>query len=333
MSSASPPSVNVITQIGPEVTPFTGVAATHQLNGVYFTDDPKENTFQFTPAGQQNPTESVRGKAWSELTVMADFPDFNGLTYLFASLLGLVAPVTHSGGTTSKDWNFVKSIVNAALGQTYTVERGSSVYARKYTGVVVDALTLSGTADKIAITGHAWGQKYQGGITLTPSVPVLSAIPLAGANTTVYLDTTAGGIGGTKLLVASWSIAFSNFYGTWFGVDASQASYQDVVPLKPKIDVKLKVKANTTGMALYTYLDAGQTVYARIDTTGPIIESAITNELKQDMALKITAPGAFGDDSGVDTVEFTGQVATDSAWGSAPGTAYKGTVTNILTAL
>ena len=329
----SPATTNIITQIGPEVTPFTGVAATHILNGVYFTDEPKQDTFQFTPQGQQNPTESVKGKAWSELTVTAMFPDFNGMTYLLASLLGLVTPTTHPTGTTSKDWAFTKSIINAVLGQTYTVERGSTVRARKYTGVCVDALTLSGTADQITIGGHAYGQQMQDAITLTPSVPFLSAIPLAGTSTTIFLDLTSGGIGGTKLVPASWSIAYSNFFGPWWGVDASAASYSDIVPLTPKIEVKLKVKADATGMALYGYLTAGTTVYCRIDTVGPIIESAITNELKQDFAMKITAPAAYGDDSGVETVEFTGVVCTDPAWGSSPGTALKATVTNILTAL
>lgn len=333
MSTASPPQANVITQVGPEVTPFTAVAATHILNGVYFTDTPKIDTFQFTPQGEQNPTESVPGKKWSELAVVADFPDFNGLTYIFASLLGLVTPSTHVGGTTSKDWKFIKSIVNAALGQTYTVERGSSVRGRRYSGVIVDALTLSGTADKITISGHAWGQALQDNFTLTTSVPYLSAIPLAGINTTIYLDTTSGGIHTTKLVPSDWSIAFSNFFGTWFGVDASAASYSDVVPLKPKIEVKLKVKANATGMALLGYLTAGTTVYASIDVVGPIIESAITNELRIDHALKISAIGAYGDVSGVEEVEFTGMVATDPAWGSSPGTALTATVTNILTAL
>lgn len=333
MSTASPPSVNVITQVGPEVTPFTGVAATKILNGVYFTDTPKVDTFQFTPQGQQNPTESVRGKQWSELAVVADFPDFNGLTYILASLLGLVAPTTHAGGTTSKDWKFIKSIINAALGQTYTVERGSAVRARKYSGVVVDALTLSGTADQIKISGHAWGQQMQDNITLTPSLPFLSAIPLAGVNTTCYLDLTSGGIHTTKLVPSAWSIAFTNFFGTWFGVDASAASYSDVVPLKPKIEIKMKVKANATGMALYGYLTAGTTVYMSIDTTGPIIEAAITDELRTDCAVKITAPAAYGDDMGVEEIEFTGQVVTDPAWGSSPGTALTATVTNILTAL
>jgi hypothetical protein len=333
MAGASPPSVNVITQVAPEVTPFTTLAATHQLNGVYFADDPKENTFQFTPQGQQNPTESVRGKAWSEMTVMADFPDFNGLTYMLASLLGLVSPVTHVGGTTSKDWKFIKSIINAVMGQTYTVERGSAVRARRYSGVIVDALTLSGTADEIKITGHAWGQKLQDNFTLTPAIPVLTAIPVAGVNTTIFIDLTSAGIGVTKFVPADWSIAFSNFYGTWWGVDASAASYSDVVPLKPKIEVKLTVKANSTGMALLGYLEAGTTIYCRIDTTGPIIESAITNELKLDFAMKMSALAAYGDNQGVETMQYTGVVATDPAWGSAPGTALLATVTNILTAL
>lgn len=334
MSTATPPYANVVTQIGPESAFLTGVAATHQLNGVYFLDTPKEDTKQFTPVGQQNPTESVRGKSWAELAVTADFPDFNGLTYLFASLLGLVSPTTHAGGTTSKDWAFKKSVMNAALGQSYTVERGSAVWARKYVGCVVDALTLAGTADSLTISGHAWGQKMQGGITLTAAVPVLSAIPLSGTNTTVYLDATSGGIHTTKLLVASWSIAFTNFSMPWYGVDATLAGqYQDIVPATPKMEVKLKVKANTTGMALMTYLDAGTIVYVSIDTTGPIIETTIHDELRMDFPLLISAPGAFGNEQGADANEFTGVVATDPSWGSSPGTSLSATLTNILTAL
>jgi hypothetical protein len=333
MSTASPPSANVITQIGPESPAFTLAAATHQLNGVYFVDTPKIDTFQFTPQGQQNPVESVRGKQWSELAVTADFPDFNGLTYLFASLLGVVSPTTHAGGTTSKDWKFIKSIVNAALGQTYTVERGSTVRARRYTGCVVDALTLSGTADELKISGHAWGQALSDAATLTPAIPLLNAIPLAGTSTTIYVDLTSGGIHTTKFVPADWSIAFSNFYGTWFGVDASAASYSDVVPLKPKMQVDLTVKNNATGMAFLGYLLAGTTIYCSIDVTGPVIESAINNEMRIDFALKLSAISAFGDNQGIETVKFTGVVATDIAWGSSPGTALTATMTNILTAL
>ena len=329
---SAPAMSNIRTQIGKETTPGTAVAATQQMAGLYFTDEPHIDSQQFTPQGRGYPSESVRGKDWSELSIVADFPDFNGLTYVLASLLGAVTPSTHPTGTNSKDWQFLTKLTDLVIGQTYTVERGSSVWARKFPYVLVDALTLSGTKDSVQISGHAFARTMQRGITLTASVPVLPAIPLAGINVNTYLNTSSATIGTTQLIVDSWSIAFSNFFAPKYQVDRSQTSFSKMVPLRPKIEIKLKVDADTTGMALFAYIESGQTVYERIDITGPIIETTIPYNLQIDCAVKMAQPSAFGDDQAVESIEFTGVVCEDTTWGGS-GTALKALVTNVLSAL
>lgn len=342
----SPASANVRTQIGVEATPGTAVAATQQLAGLYFTDDPKINSQQIRRAGHASPSSSVRGYGWTDLTPTSagpnggDAADFNSLVYALSTMLGAATIALHASGVTAHDWTFVQKLVDLALGKTLTVERGPSgaSLGRKYAYTALDALTLSGTKDKVSISGgHAFAREITTGATLTSSVPELAAVPIAGINANVYLDTTSAGLGTTQLVLSEWSIAWTNFWIPKYDVDRSNTSYGKLVPGVPDCKWTFKVEADADAWAFFNYLKAGQLVYPRLDITGPIVvgESSITNELKIDSALFINAPAAFGDDQGVDSIVFTGTVGEDDAWveGSAAGTSLVVTATNVLSTL
>src|SRR5689334_4129174 len=106
MATASPPTANIRTQLGVEVTPGTAVAPTKQLAGVNFADTVKINTYQTRRQGHGYPSASVRGQGFTDFALSSDYCCFNSIVYVLSSVLGAASIATHSGGTTSKDWTF-----------------------------------------------------------------------------------------------------------------------------------------------------------------------------------------------------------------------------------
>ncbi len=333
---SSPAIVNTRTQVGIEVTPGTAVAATQQLAGVMFADTPKINTYQTRRQGHGYPSSSVRGQGMTDLALSSDYCCFNSIVYLLSSLLGAATITTPGGGTDSRAWAFAAKLIDLALGKTLTVERGptGASAGRKYSYVAIDALTLSGTKDKVYISGgHAFAREINKAVTLTANVPELPCVSMAGVNANVYLDTASANIGTTQLVLSEWSAVFSNFYLPKYDVNRAQTSYDKLVPAVPQIQLTFKVEANSTAWDFFDYLEQGALVYPRIEIIGPLIEAAINHALVIDAAAFVQSNDGFGDDQGVEALTFTGIVSGDPNFGTAPGTALTATVTNKLTSL
>lgn len=302
-------TANIVTQIGPESTAFTAVAATRILGGIVFPDEPKLDSTQYTPQGRLYIAQSVAGKEWSEFKPTG-YPDFNGLPYPFSSMWGAATITTPTNGLNSRQWQWKPSLINGTLGQTYTIERGSTlVRARRYAGCFFDALGLQFTKDAVSYSsGHGYGQALQDAFTLTPSLTPTLPIPLTGVGTSVYLDTTSGGIGGTQLKkVGQNTVDWSNYFMPGFFVDQSQPSYSTAVADVPVVLFKVKAVTDANGMALYTYIKSGQTVYLRYQVTGPVIENEYT--------LSLGAPSA-----GNFTLTYNGQTTGNIAFNATGAT-------------
>src|SRR6185437_15759340 len=140
-------------------------------------------------------------KGWSELKPVGD-AGFNGLVYPLSSLFGPAVITVATGGIASHQWKWTPPIVGMALGQTFTVERGvTGGTARKYGYTTFDMLKLSYTKTDITIDGHAWAREIVTGATLTALTgsAIIPSFPLRGTDTSLYIDTTSGGIGGTQM--------------------------------------------------------------------------------------------------------------------------------------
>lgn len=325
-------TVNSVTQVGPEVTPGTGVAATHVWSSMFLADEPKLDTKQYVAQGRLYPASSFRGKGWAELKPSGE-ADYNDIVYPLSSLFGPAVITLATGGVTlAHQWKWTPLLTGAALGQTYTIERGTAVQARKYTYVIFDGLDLTYSKDEIQIGGHAYGREIQNGITLTAAVPELAAMPARGTDTNIYLDTTSGGIGTTQLTrVGSASISFANYCASYYGIDKTQTSFSVIVPTMPQVQVKFKVAADATGMGLYTHLTAGDKVYMRLSTIGGIVDGTADYTMTIDLVGYISAPAPFGDDQAIEAIEYTVTVGEDTAWNT--GTSMIITVINALSAL
>lgn len=325
----------IITQLVPEVTPGTSIAATHQLAGYALADGAHVDTYQTSPQGHAYITSSNRGKGWGEIKPVGDV-DFNGLAYPLSSLFGAATITTAVGGTLSKQWKWTPPIINTVLGQTYTVERGQTGgRARKYAYGCFDTLKLSYTKGDVTIDGHMFSREMTEGITLTSLTPtaIVAAQPVRGTDTSLYLDSTSGGIGGTQLTrVGAMDVSFGNYYIPWYGIDSSQTSFSVLLPAKPTVDLTFRLMSDAAGMAIYNnYVLTGNTAYIRFNTVGPVSDGTAHYTLTLDMACKITGPQDFTEDSGAEVIPFTAKLAEDTAWAS--GQAVVATLINMISAL
>lgn len=304
-------------QIGVETTPGTGVAAGKSLPSITIDPAIKANIDKFRPTGNKFQTIHALGKEWVEAKIGGE-PTYSELHYLLASLLQYTAPV-QQGATTAYLWAHGPSSTGEDTVKTYTVEQGSSLRAHKFTYGLVSELSMSGDRDKLELSGMMLGQALTDGITMTGTPAALEQIPILPKELDVYLDTTSGGLGTTKLTrLLRWGVDIKSRFGPLWVVNSANASWVTHVETPVDAQVKLLVEANSDGMGLLTPLRDGSTRFVRIEgTSGQNAGTAIPYSLTMDFALQVADVSEFRDEDGVYAIEYTFDVVHDGTWGKA----------------
>lgn len=304
-----------VVQIGVESTPGTGVAANKQFLSTGISPGVKVEMQNFRPMGTKFPTIIVPGKEWTEAKIDGA-ASYTEMAYLLASLLtDPGAPATVD--TSAKKYTYTPSITTEDSPKTFTVEQGSSVRAGKFTYGIINELEIVFDRGGITIGGTMLGQRYQDGITMTATPTAIAQMPILPTDIDVYLDTTSGGLGGTKLtrvLKAGWKM--SNRFGTFWPLNSANTSFQGTVEIEPKTEIKLMVEADSTGMANLTAMRAGTTQFLRIAATSPTLAGAATQHFQVilDQAVKVADVSEFQDDEGIYAIEFTLEAVYDATW-------------------
>lgn len=330
-------SVNQSIQLGVESVAGTSVACNKLLDAFMWTFGAKPTTKQFRGTGQQYPsasallTEMAGGKISGPL-------DFAQSVYVLSCLFGAGTIALHSPSTTAYDWKWTPALTGsyATNAKTYTLQNGDAVDAEQYAYSVFTSFGYNFTRKQEAqITGDWISQSFTEGVTLTASPTVVEQIPATGAQFNVYLDTTSAGIGTTQLTdPLKVDFLASGYYDAYWPVNRANASYTSIVDKEKKNELKLTLQANSTGIAIRgNYLETGTKCYVRVAGVGPTIDGvhSVTAAFTHDMAVFVSNMAEFGDVDAVLGVEYTLEVAADSAWGS--GTAQILTFTNLLSAL
>jgi hypothetical protein len=329
-------SVNQTIQLGAESVAGTPVPANRLISAFTWSLGEKAATKQYTATGRKYPsasellTEYATGKISGE-------GDFAALVYPLSSVFGKVTPVAHSPSLTAYDWVFQPPISGAASPQTYTLQNGDSVDAEQYAYLIFSGWGYSFTRkQEVQITGDWFAQTFTDGASLTASPTNIALLPMTGAQFSVYLDTTSAGIGTTQLTnPLKVDFKASNYYGQYWPINRTNASYTSHLDLLPKNELKLTLEADSTGIAVRSnYLQTGARAYVRVIGTGPVIDAghSVNAGMTHDMACFVSDMAEFSDSDGVYAVEYTLQVAEDTAWGTG-GTAQKLTLTNLLSTL
>jgi len=192
------------------------------------------------------------------------------------------------------------------------------------------AITLTGTFTSLtpapggsAIASTATGQ----------AITTVAALPVVPGNVNVYVDSTFGAIGTTKLtrlFEADINIA-SRFNPMWV-LDSDQTSFAATVGAPPDLTCRLKMAANAVGMGFLETIRSGDTVYIRIESEGDSFaapDAALNYMFRADLACKVESPNDFGETDGAMSVDWMFRAVSDSSFGGVA----RFQVQNLLTAL
>lgn len=318
-----------VVQLGIETTPGTAVAATKKLAAIDIETKVENATDMFRPAGFKFTTVTGENKEWVSANIKGQ-PTYTEIIYPLSSVI--VSPPTATqfmdGGTptTVYKWVFEPSTSAPDTLKTFTLEQGDSVRAHKFTNGAITEFNMNFNRDKVELGGKLVGQLLTDGITLTGSLSSVALVPIQGEQFSVYLDTTSGGLGVTKLTrVFDCKFSLTNRIGPFWTVDAAQASFAGTVELVPKVTFKATVETDAAGMALLGYLRTNVTYFLRFVAQGATLynagvfagAAALRYQYQQDMAVNVVAVSPFTDHEGIYAAEFEFEVVHDPTWGKA----------------
>lgn len=311
-------TVTELTQIGVESTPGTAVAANKRLPSLSLDFGIKLGVNAYRPKGDKFPTIHALGKEWTEGKIGGGLT-YSEAQYLFGSLLAYAAPVQQAS-TTAYKWTAAPNPTGPDTVKTFTIEVGSSVRAHKIAHGLITGLTLSGSRDSIDLSGDAIGYALVDGITMTSSPTALEQIPILPKEVSVFLDSTSGGLGTTKLtrlLKWTWTVG-SRFNPLWV-VDAAQSSFVTFIETPVTAQLKLLVEADANGMGIFsTYGRTGATGFARIAAaSSQLAGTAIPYSLQIDQAVQVADVAPFTDEDGLQAFELTFDIVDSATWGKA----------------
>lgn len=324
-------TVNQVFQIAPETTAGTLVPATKSFPDMTWQPGIKFNSKTARGEGRKFLQKVIPGKQWTEWKGSGPL-SYNNLIYWLSSSCGKVSAVTHSGGSTSKDWVYTDLLTGAVDAQTYSLEKGDSSRASNYVYGLVESLGWKWNKDEVTMTVGMFSRRINDGTTLTASgsVTAIAANNVQPDQINVYMDTAFGSIGSTQLLKVEEGefSAAGLFIPAWY-VNRSIASFSSHVDQANPTTLKLTLAADSVGMSPLSGAQIGSTFYFQFDALGSIIESAINYEIKRNMAGQCVAITGTVDDNGVYSITWTFQAVEDTGLGYA----VKTTVTNLATAL
>lgn len=328
-------TVNQQVQLGVEATAGTSVPADKLLTAFDWTFGGKPTTKQFTGTGRKYPSASALLMELSQGGVSGP-GDFDQLPYIVAGCYGKITPAAHAPSITAFDWIWTPPISGPGTIQSYTVQNGDANDAEQYTFLHFPDWGYSFTRQQeIQISGTWAARTFTDGQALTASPTAQPLQPMTGAMANVYLDPTSGAIGTTQLTnPMAVSFAASGFWRPFWPIDRSKTSFADVIDDMPKNELKLKLEADTAGIAIRgSYLEVGARCYVRVDVQGALadVANSVHYQMTHDMACFVVDMSELADTDGVYGVEYTLEVAEDAAW--ATGQSQKLTMTNLLASL
>lgn len=307
-------TVNNIVQMGLEGTAGTEVDAGKLLNAFSITPQVKFDLKRHRSMGNKYPSVAVPGRQWTEAKIEG-VGTYGELIYLLSSALVKVSPSTD--GTLPKLWTMAPALSAADTVATYTVEQGSGVRAHLFTHGIVTELGLKfSRTDGVAVGGSMLGMILQDGITMTstPAAVESTPLPIAGDDISVYSATSWSGLAGasalTRVLSAEWRI--SNRFNALWVLDASKTSFVAAIETAPTVMLKVKMEADSAGMAYLTNMGAGTVTWFRIGCVGPLIESGKPYLLQIDGAYTLGEPSEFSDEDGVYAIEWNAEANYDA---------------------
>ena len=297
-------------QIGVEVNSGTNVACPTILPATSIVPGIKTDMTTFRSVGGKYPTVVALNKEWVEASITGQM-SYADLTFLLAGILCDPTSAVYDTSGYTHTYHLNPAAVDAI--KTYSVEIGdpgtfgAALLASEWSYGLIRDLSLDFSRAGCTITGAMLGKVYTDlGATMTAGTAVAS-VPVQPTEVCVYMDTSLGGIGGTKLSrCLGATLSLSNRFMPMYVLDSAYPGFVAHVETAPEFTLSLKVEADTTGMGPLALLRLGSTRWFRIKAISATIAGATQPyDLTLDFAAKFNAMSDFSDEDGVYAVEYT----------------------------
>ena len=303
-------------QIGLETVEGTAVPAGTNIQSVSVETKIGGTAEFFRPDGRRFNVLSTNNQEWSTFAITGK-ATYTEIDYLIAMMLGDVAPSSSGVGIKTRAWTMDSTTVLAPT--SATIEKGSAVRAQRIAGALLTDLTMAFSRKTgVTVTGNGIGRLFEDGVTMTAGPADVALVPIVGKHLDLYIDSSAAGLGGTKLLRAfSAELAVTGVLGPIWAIDSTEPSYGGHVDLPPTTSVKLMVEADATGMAYLSQYRADDQMFIRVEGTGAEIESGLPFLFTYDVCAGIKTVSPDDDEDGVTTVSYELEMVNDATWGRA----------------
>lgn len=231
--------------------------------------------------------------------------------------------ITVNGQTTAGiAYNAIASAVQSALEALSNVAPGDVTVTGSAGGPYT--LTFGGDLADTALTVTSSGASLTGGTTPAATTTTSQAggpteidvkAILAG-QLDVYLDNTAAGLGGTKLL-GEYAVDFSltgRFEPDWV-INSSLASFKGHVLARPDHSVTIRLANDATARAFMTNVRNGTRKFLRVEAVGEEIESGQDYLFRLDAAIDFNAVPTREAEGSASALSYGARLAHDSTWG------------------
>lgn len=187
------------TQLGPEVTPGTAVAATKRLGSTSFDIQPAGNINKFGPVGEKFDTLVAMGKEWSAISFNGE-GSYADLSYLLAGVIRSVTPA-QQGGSAAYLWSFQPRSAQQDIVQTYTLEKGEVSQGGRASRTkygLLNSISMEWSRERVAVSGGGLAQLEEDDVALSTSATYTltagGSPPTAGTFTLTYSGQTTAAI-------------------------------------------------------------------------------------------------------------------------------------------
>lgn len=177
------------TQIAPESTKGTAVAADTRLRSTSFTLDPKIPVKGFRPQGSKAMEVATRSKEWTEGKFEGPLT-YRDTVYLLSGLLETANITTPTGATLTRRWLFFPSNFAADDYVTYTIETGNSNFAERATFGLIKGLSAVWTKDDAMVSGDLLARNTVDGFSISSVTTDIDPLPVDADEISVFIGTS-----------------------------------------------------------------------------------------------------------------------------------------------
>lgn len=322
-------SVNRQVQVGVESTPGTPVAANKLLPSTNFVLSPEIENRDFRAQGWKVPTTTKIVGFDGGGTVSSPL-NYTEIIYLLNMIVtGVIT--TPGGGTLSRTHTFAPTATGTDAFKTLTVQEGDATAATQMAHIFLPELSVTATDDAAEVAGTIVG--YAPTVTtLTATPTAIAQQPIGPRELDVYIDSTVGAIGTTKITDAlGYNFNVSALRQKKRVLNTTYQSFKDTTDTPVELSAGFTTEHNLQSRNIYAAqtVTSSPTYFVRLKATGAIIEGAIPYSLSVDCAARIVDMNQQ-DVNSVWGFEYALQPIYDSTFGNKM---FEIAVTNNITAL